>query len=674
MANILECLLVLAAFVLVYTVPTFIVARRLGPGDAWFGTLLNAWTFGLSSQAVLGLLWNHGVGRQPHLEVVVWLSLWLVLSLTLGRRRPGPLPAFGRVTAALLLGILLIGVIGRSLYPLQHWALGQSDAYSHLQFLRDIGWSGRIRNPAYPPGYHWVLALPTLLFHLDPYLVVRYVGAFFGAVLALAVGALAVRMAGRPAGLASVFLVSCFPGFMLLAKTGVGAFANQLGLALLPVLIFHYLGVTDAAATGRRREVAGFALAAAGLAGSVPLLLVSAVMALMLERGISAWRSPAKPFICLSGMAALAVLPAVMILLIHVGQAEARGTRVPLAHVVDVSRAGAAAKGRSGDGPKPSERSTFNDHRGVRLAVDFLTVKRLGLGSPGANAAVAGILVLFVGTAGWGLRRRRPALVLLGVWGGLCAVQTAVGWLEFSRYQRAGWSLLIALAWLGGVVYGAIDARAESRRSWLRALAMAGGALLGMAFLLRPPVHRHGLSPAEDNLVKTVRAMAFEFHARAGERGDGFSLVRPGLSAPLTDLPRAGHFVIVSRPFTGFQGRQGDPIAAILGRPSGVKLKTFQKNGDPYAILSPGACHIFLTDNATRAKPDDFGAWGRIDTRVSKTFARWQSRRYDVNQDIDAFTAVLDREGWVIGRGQVGSDLKVAIVRVPSAGPQAGDS
>ena len=152
-----------------------------------------------------------------------------------------------------LIGSIILAVAVRSIDPIQHMALGQSDAYSHLQFLRNVMDTGFVHNVMYPPGYHWILSLPTAAFHLDPYLVARYGGAFFGAGLVLAVYVFVKSVASQPAPIFSAFFVSCFPGLYLLQKTGVGAFANQLGLFFIPVVFYFYImteeqkfsGITD---------------------------------------------------------------------------------------------------------------------------------------------------------------------------------------------------------------------------------------------------------------------------------------------------------------------------------------------------------------------------------------------------------------------------------------------
>ena len=184
----LDSWIILAAFAAVYLIPPLLALRRLYPAADRATLLMVSAGLGLSSQALLGFFWNHFVSHAPISEGVAYFLFWLAIGVVIQWRTirfpnfNSQLPTFK--SSPLLLAIILLTAVSiRSLDSLSHASLGQSDAYTHLQFLRDVFKYGQIRNIVYPPGYSWVLALPVLTFNLDAYLVARYVGPFFGALL-----------------------------------------------------------------------------------------------------------------------------------------------------------------------------------------------------------------------------------------------------------------------------------------------------------------------------------------------------------------------------------------------------------------------------------------------------------------------------------------------------------
>jgi hypothetical protein len=244
----LDSLIVLATFAAIYLIPPLLALRRFQPPANLTSLCVISAGLGLSSQALLGFFWNHFVSHAPISEGVAYFLFWLTIGLALHwwpmstQSPPSPLSA-QRTTldAPTLLPLILLGaIILRSLDALNHASLGQSDAYTHLQFLRDVCQQGQIRNIVYPPGYAWVLALPVMTFNLDAYLVARYVGPFFGALLVATLYLLG-RRHSQVAGLYAAFLSAICPLFYPLIKTGMGAFANQLGLFLLPLALLLYL-------------------------------------------------------------------------------------------------------------------------------------------------------------------------------------------------------------------------------------------------------------------------------------------------------------------------------------------------------------------------------------------------------------------------------------------------
>lgn len=217
----LDSLIVLAAFIAVYVLPPLLSLRRFYPvKDRAMIFVLSA-GLGLSSQALIGFFWNHFIGHTPVIEGMVYFLFWLTVGMILqwrqGQSPIPPAPSAHPHSYSLLALILIAAITLRSLDALAHASLGQSDAYTHLQFLRDVCQYGQLRNIIYPPGYSWVLALPVMTFNLDAYLVARYVGPFF-AILLVTTLYLLGRRHSQTTGLFAAFLAAICPLFYPLIK------------------------------------------------------------------------------------------------------------------------------------------------------------------------------------------------------------------------------------------------------------------------------------------------------------------------------------------------------------------------------------------------------------------------------------------------------------------------
>lgn len=506
----LEIAQVTGVQVLLYgLVPAWALGRRTwrDTGELWFAAMVA----GVSSAALLGRVCN-GRGIGVGVVLGLWLTAWLAGGMW-ARRRGGDRPEV-RWDGALL-GILLLAVIVRLIHPLQTWALGQSDAYSHLGFMMDVLARGQVANADYPPAYAWVLALPARLWPGHPYWVARFGGAFFGAGLVLGVHALVSQWKGRLAGLAAAALVAGCPVFFLLQKTGVGSFANQLGLFLIPAALWAFAS----------RRFGWLALALAALAVSVPMMVLHLVLLLGL------WtlaeirsRKLAVGLLLLLGAAGFGVLALAMTI------PPGRGMVIASMLTGDYSLAREAGAG-------------WVDVFRV-LASDFFSIKRLGYGSWLLNGGAAGVAALFAGALAWGIRRKDPAWRLVGLWGLLTSVNLHLGFLQFTDYQREGWSFLLAAACLGGLMFDKIwgwRPRRRWRTGWAAALAAA--ALAGLGF---PPVHAILAGPGESDIVEyvlklepEVTVLARRMSAFPSGQGDVVRTLHPRVIHDVGDLAGA---------------------------------------------------------------------------------------------------------------------------------------
>ncbi|MCC5847979.1 MAG: hypothetical protein JJU29_07770 [Verrucomicrobia bacterium] len=414
--------------------------------------------------------------------------------------------------------ILLLAVTVRMLPAVQAAALGQSDAYSHLQFLRDAVNTGHLRHGFYPPGHARVTAVAAWAGGLSPHVLARHGGAFYGLGLvagiyvltAKASAPVAARTAARTAGL----LAAAFPGIVPLLRTGVGLFANQLGLLWIPFLLFMTLGDRE---TRKVRLISGTVLGL-GLLLTVPMMLLDLAPVLLL------W-------------ACLRLSPRVSVpLALSVLVAGVIASLLLLAQFAPESREAMVRMLTLGDLESPGIRETF-----VHLLSDYLL--------PGRTAhpvwvriPVLGLALLAL-AATWPCKNRPPAWMPLLILCGISGIQSATAILQFTTYQRAGWFFLLSACALGGVCHAGIRNRFPRPRLWDAALVC-----VCLISLIHPPQHRPHLSGNEEQLVRTL----LELRSRHAVCTHDVCVTH---EAPVH---------LHARAFTRFDGAQGDPVPAYL--------------------------------------------------------------------------------------------------------------
>ncbi len=426
----------------------------------------------------------------------------LLLSLPLCAFAAAHLAPRDTLRDPLLLPLLLLAFLVRILPPLADAALGQSDAYSHLQFLRDMSATGVLRHPYYPSGHARVCAVAVWLTRLDPYLVARFGGATFGIGLVAGLHTLALRLYGRPAARVAALLAAGCPLALPLLRTGVGLFANQLGLLLLPALLLALL---------ERRILSSFLLAAGLLLGT-PMMLLDLL-----------------PGLCLALLLLLPFRRALPLLLLL-------GTAVLATGFLFLSRLA----------PESREALVFMLTRSppgshnipallLSLLRDYLQPVPTGAALPLRLAT--GIFALLSALSVLPLRRENPLLAALCLLTALAGLQASTGILQFSAYARAGWFFLALACLLGGILYAHLRPRLPFPR-----LADAALLLLCLVSLIHPPRHTPHLSPAENALLTRLwelrrhpPATLTHLHTRAFTRFDGAQ--GDPVPAMLADLP-----------------------------------------------------------------------------------------------------------------------------------------
>lgn len=418
-----------------------------------------------ATQALLGSLWSHlRAPFPPAAEALAYALAAVGVAECLCRFPLAVRPLQSRIWMTILITLTLLA---RVLPAAEQSSLGQSDAYSHLQFGMEIIATGQLSHPVYPVGHSWVQVLPALLFRPELYLLYRYGGAFYGLNLVLGIFFVSRRSFSERAALCAALLAAGSPLMLPLIRTGVGVYANQFGLMLIPALLW----------TLPRRFTLTLPLLTA-LALSVPMMVLDLLPVFLLYYLFR------KRFLHLS-----------LLLLIGGGGAGLifwKLQQLPPEHL----------------------QATFTLLSGGRIIHDlpglllhYLQPKTVEI-SPALRAGV-GLLALVSGTLLAWPACRKPGRLLPLLLCSFCGFQSVSGCFQFAGYQRAGWLFLIGLAMVSGVTgwYAARRCRLETPLRPLLALSCVG-------LYWFPPLHQPHLSGAENELVDFLRRLP---RTRTGE-------------------------------------------------------------------------------------------------------------------------------------------------------------
>lgn len=650
-------------------VPTLRAAIWLSKEKTWPDILLIALVLGFSSQGVLGLIWNHFLRAGIYLEMTTYFLCWLVITVIISYCRPKPLlsrnPSIVREDYYLIV-FLILAIAVRSIHPIQHMALGQSDAYSHLQFLRNVVDTGYVHNVMYPPGYHWILSLPTAAFHLDPYLVARYGGAFFGAGLVLAVYVFVKSVAEQPAPIFSAFLVSCFPGLILLQKTGVGIFANQLGLFFIPAVFYFYIMTQERKLRESPIAHALLMLSLMGLSVSVPMMLIQVLLILFIVR-MSLFLRKREKWLSQIGVLTCLVLPAAILLtlhLIHAGSVHQQKTIELITSGATMNPVPDLSATSSGT---VSYRSTdiagflksVSNHAVINLASDFLSGKRWGLGHAAANS-IGFIILVISGIGMWcGFVGKRERWVVLGFWGIIASAQTLTGVFQFSGYQREGWSLLIVIACLSGIISGAIYR--WGRKGITFKVAVFTAILLSvLGSFLYPPVHELRASCAEDEIIHVVRDISKSYT----EPGYLSITERPIISDQTITAVLSSRLplTVVSRKITGWhESNQGELIPAVIHPQKKLQVITVSSEVRD-GFLKKNRQYLVLMDKKTAGCFKNSVAFSMITPGPVQAYVDSREPLYKINVSLESYLNSLNPDDWQIQKSAIGKNLIVISV------------
>jgi hypothetical protein len=564
----------------------------------------------------------------------------------------------------LILGaIIMVGILLRGLHPLQHWALGQSDAYSHLQFIQDVVEYGCIGNRMYPPGHAWVVSLPALIFNLDPYVMARYGGAFFGLCLILAVYVLVRTNTRTPTpALISAFLVGCFPAFNILHKTSVGVFANQLGLFLVPSLLTLFF-------IWRNRSFKwgapfmGFSMGLAAMIVSTPIMLIHIIILVGLERVTSCFLDGRKTVRSVFHIS-LAIVPAILLMLFHLGYANSRSVDFTIKILAPDAKPIASSSIQTKELSKtPAAPLNTRVMQISNTCADFFSVKRLGFHDSVLNTGGLTIFCVFMVCFVYGWREHLPPLILLGLWGGLTSIQVLTGWLQFSMYQREGWSLIIAVVVASGLV-GGFFWDLLSRWVMVRVFIIVGLIMSVIIGFLNPPGHSFFISSAEDDMVHWIKIISH--HCRPLGYWPAYRSSDPDKQIILNSINPRYSPVLITRKMAGWSSGQGE-LAFVIGR--GLPAMSFELTSSKISLLDPRRQYLFLieTEQPTDSQSSPVSLYMR---RVQPEMTHWyvsvRSNENSCVSAMEAFIAENSTRHWNTSRTQLSPHLSAVILTPPT--------
>ncbi|MEI6515996.1 MAG: hypothetical protein WCO77_08465, partial [bacterium] len=303
--------------------------------------------------------------------------------------------------------------------------------------------------------------------------------------------------------------------------------------------------------------------------------------------------------------------------------------------------------------PQPGIIQTLTRHPAGKLAVDLLTPKRVGLGSPLMNAALLTLAGMF--GAFLVLGRRSGILNLIGLWGLLTTLQVGTGLLEFSLYQRSGWLLLEVTALAGGFILAWLWDWERGRKA-LRPAILLGILTCLVIATLAPPRHRTITSSAENELATVLREVSAQRITVLKARGP-FSFERHAPGPLLQRAAAAPGLAIITRRYTLFYGDQGN-LAGVLPDPAaGIRQIPVEKG----TRLAPPSDHFLCLIDRFSGLPD-MGLLDCISPDLTRSLAQHQPLLYAPNQGILDFLKSLSPGEWTITSESRGPNLSLYYV------------
>jgi len=366
-------------------------------------------------------------------------------------------------------------------------------------------------------------------------------------------------------------------------------------------------------------------------------------------------------------MIVLLCLPAVLLMVFHFGQAGS-GQRFKTAQILveysgeekaatekiihKVSQAGEKYASSRARMVKSAVESPY-----FHLLVDLFTVKRLGFSNLYINLMGGILFFLYLYCLGYGLYRGRTAFMLLGIWGGLTAVQAGTGFLQLSSYQREGWSLLIATCCLSGVIAGWVYKRLGDYRFVQVSTAMLMATSAWWTFQ-HPPAHPVIQSSAEDLIIRTVRFFGRDRTKVLAECGDDNSSFACTIARILADdFP----LTLVTRKFIGWHN-QGELVPNVMLLQSSVQsLQVGEQR--IRKMFDHDNQYLVLIDREKTPQPGEItSAFAMVAPSQVAATLRQQKYLYRANARILEYISLLPKSEWQVHKERLSNNLTAYVV------------
>ncbi len=285
------------------------------------------------------------------------------------------------------------------------------------------------------------------------------------------------------------------------------------------------------------------------------------------------------------------------------------------------------------------------------LFTDYFSIKRFGFGNSGLNLLAIALLFVFLGFSLYGLFARELSFILLGLWGTITSVQAATGLLQFSSYQREGWSLLIATCCMSGVLGDWLLAVLPGYRLARGGLVVLLGSAAVWTFT-HPPRHGAIKTGAEDQLVRSIRFFGQtpeEMTRECREEPVNYCAI---VEFMRDDLPTT----LITRRFTGWNN-QGEITPNVLQRKSKLQVIVVDNavTGD---LFQPGKQYIAIIDRQGDSKTSQtMGAFAMVTPSMVKATLVLQEKLYEINARILDAIKALPEDKWLVKDFQLAGNL-----------------
>jgi hypothetical protein len=230
-------------------------------------------------------------------------------------------------------------------------------------------------------------------------------------------------------------------------------------------------------------------------------------------------------------------------------------------------------------------------------------------------------------------------LSFLGAWGLLGTAHVLFGVFQFTAYQREGWSLLVAVACIGGLAASRLFTLAAPFPGAILLSWGAGAAMLTFS-LVRPPGHILLNSGAEEEIVRFVRALQKDDADSVLIRGAG---VGDHADNPFSGCGTKRKWIIVSRRFPQF-----GVVKALVDREGTLVAREVHKHTDIEKFFERGLCYLIVVDNEKLPEMSNSKVLGEVSPSLVKRFRKIQVNLLRENARLENYARELEKEGWHI--------------------------